>query len=265
MEFNFDKKLNKKLSILATQNLRIFQKKMIYISVLIILFLFVSCQITETICLNSDGSGSIEVYSLRDENSFQQLGKQRFGLDKFRDTTFVFQDYILQYQGTFIKYNKSDQALFQEHANVKMHIKVDPIQVENFNIVSLDFKKLDEIPNLYESLRLANSLKENYPIVKQFYKINYSFDGSIFKRKGIITDQEKFDLDKRNVEEREKMYSKYKLTQSYTLKYQFPRKIKSVSNEKAIVSLDKKTMTLEFQLSDCWKNPELTNLEVILE
>ncbi|PTS91903.1 hypothetical protein DBR27_20275 [Flavobacterium sp. HMWF030] len=67
----------------------------------------------ETIRLNPDGSGSIEVYSLRDENSFQQVGKQRFGLDKFRDTTFVFQDYILQYQGTFIKYNKSDQALFQ--------------------------------------------------------------------------------------------------------------------------------------------------------
>lgn len=236
-----------------------------YISALLILLLFVSCQITETIYINPDGSGSIEIYSLRDENSAQQIGKQYFGSEKFRDTTFFFRDYIAKYQETFVKYNKSDQALFQTQANVKMHIKVDPIQVENFNIVSFDFKTLEEMPNLYESLSLANSLKENYPIAKQLYKINYTFDGSIFKRKLIILDQDKFDQDKKMVEEREKMFSKYKLMQSYILKYQFPRKIKSVSNEKAIFSSDKKTLTLEFQLLDCWKNPELTNLEVVLE
>ena len=67
------------------------------------------------------------------------------------------------------------------------------------------------------------------------------------------------------LEERKKMYAKYKLAQSYTLKYHFPGKIKSVSNEKAVISSDKKTMTLEFQLSDCLQNPEMTNLEVVLE
>lgn len=236
-----------------------------YISVFLILISFASCQITETININSDGSGNIDIYTLRDENSVNQLGRQNFGSEKFRDTIFTFQDYIRKYQETFVRFSKADQALFTEHANVKMHIKVDPIQMENFNRVSVDFKKIDEVPNVYETLGLANSLKENYPIWKKSYKIKYSFDGVIFKRSLQIMDQENFDKDQKEWEERRKIYSKYKLVQSYILNYHFPRKIKSVSNEKAIISSDKKSLTVEFQLSDCLQNPKITDLEVVLE
>jgi hypothetical protein len=235
------------------------------LSAFLFLLFFTSCQITETININPDGSGNIEIYSLRDENSVNQLGRQNFGSEKFKDTIFTFQDYITKYQETFVRFNKADQALFAEHANVRMHIKVDPIQMENFNRVSYDFKKVEEMPNVYESLELANSLKENYPIHRKSYKIKYCFDGIIFKRSLQIMDQEKFEKDKKEWEEREKIYSKYKLLQTYILKYHFPKKIKSVSNEKAILSSDKKSLTVEFQLSDCLKNPEITNLEVVLE
>lgn len=236
-----------------------------YIFAFLILLSFSSCQITETINLNSDGSGNIEYYNLRDENSFAQLGRQDLRYEKFRDTIFTFQDYITKYQDTFVRFNKADQALFTEHANVKMHIKTDPVQMENFNKVSLDFKKIDAIPDIYESLGLANSLKENYPIHRKSYQIKCTFDGTVFKRVFTITDPEKFEKDKKEMEEREKIYSKYKIVQSYTLKYFFPKKIKSVSNEKAILSSDRKSLILEVQLSDCLKNPEITNLEVILE
>lgn len=164
-----------------------------------------------------------------------------------------------------MKFNKEDQALFQSHANVKMHVKLDPIQMENFNVISSEFKKIEELPNVYESLSLANSLKENYPVSKDFFRIKYTFDGFTFKRNLVIVDQEEFDKNHKMLEERKKTYAKYKLVQSYTLKYYFPGKIKSVSNEKAILSPDKKSLTLEFQLSDCLQNPEITNLEVVLE
>ncbi len=236
-----------------------------YIKAVLLLLLVTSCQVTETININPDGSGSIEVFQLRDENSFMQIRRSQSDSEKFRDTIFVFQDYITKYQETFVKFTKSDQALFQEHANVKMHIKVDPIQRENFNIISCEFKKIEEVPNLYETIRFANSLKENYPILKSSYKIKYTFDGTIFKRNIVILDQKKFDEDKKRMAERKKMYSKYKLVQSYTLKYHFPVKIESVSNEKAILSSDKKSVTLEFQISDCWENPQMSDLEVVLE
>ncbi|QOG02249.1 hypothetical protein [Flavobacterium sp. MDT1-60] len=235
------------------------------IKAFLLLILVSSCQITETIKINPDGSGSIEVFQLRDENSYMQLGRPLSSSEKFTDTIFVFQDYITKYTATFVKFNKSDQALFQEHANVKMHVKLDPIQMENFNVISSDFKKIEELPNVYESLSLANSLKENYPVSKESFKIKYTFDGSVFKRYLVIVDQQKFDQDKKMFEERKKTYSKYKLAQSYTLKYHFPGKIKSISNEKAIISPDKKSFTLEFQLSDCLQNPKITNLEVVLQ
>ena len=235
------------------------------IKALLLLILVSSCQITETIKINPDGSGSIEVFQLRDENSYMQLGRPLSGSEKFTDTLFVFQDYITKYAGTFVKFNKEDQALFQAHANVKMHIKLDPIQMENFNVISSDFKKIEELPNVYESLSLANSLKENYPVSKEFFKIKYTFDGFTFKRNLVIVNHEEFDKNEKMLEERKKTYAKHKLVQSYTLKYHFPGKIKSVSNEKAVLSPDKKSLTLEFQLSDCLQNPEMTNLEVVLE
>lgn len=236
-----------------------------YIKAVLLLLLVTSCQVTETITFNPDGSGSIEVFQLRDENSYMQLGRSLSASEKFRDTIFTFQDYITKYKETLVKFNKSDQALFLEQANVKMHIKVDPIQMENFNLTSYKFKNVEEIPNVYESLSLANSLKENYPISKSSFQIKYTFDGTTFKRSLVIQDQKKFDEDKKRIEDRKKMLAKYKVVQSYTLKYHFPRKVESVSNEKAIISTDKKTVTVEFQLLDFPQNPQMSDLEIVLE
>ena len=62
-----------------------------YIKAFLLLLLVSSCQITETIKINPDGSGSIEVFQLRDENSYMQLGRPLSGSEKFTDTLFVFQ------------------------------------------------------------------------------------------------------------------------------------------------------------------------------
>ena len=59
--------------------------------------------------------------------------------------------------------------------------------------------------------------------------------------------------------------SKFKITQPYVLKCNFPRKIKSVSNPNVEISEDRKSLELQFLIADCLVNPESTNLEVILE
>jgi hypothetical protein len=46
------------------------------------------------------------------------------------------------------------------------------------------------------------------------------------------------------------------LIQTYQLNYNFPRKIKSVSNNAATISADKKSMTISFPLNECIANPE---------
>lgn len=237
-----------------------------YISILILLILFTSCHLTETITLNEDGSGHIELSHIRDENSIDQLGRpENPKPEKFRDTMFVFQDYINMYHKNFVKFSKSDQEILLKHANVKLRIKVDPVHREHFYFTTFDFKKVEEIPDLIETFSLSNSLKENNKLINQFFKIKYVFDGSTFKREVTIVDQEKFDRLKVQYEYRERALHNPKLAQSYTLQYNFPRKIKWFSNSNAIISSDKKSLTLEFRLVDCFENPDITSLEVVLE
>lgn len=232
------------------------------------MILLTSCQITETINLNPDGSGSIEAVLLRDENSYMQLmGDKYFKEEEFLDTTFVFKDYIKKYKETFSKYSPQDQKILEKYSNVKLHLKKSSFEKEFRDVFLLDFNNLSEIPDLYKSQFFADDLKNNYVLnaEKHYYKTEYTFDGTVFKRKVSITNQAEFEKTKEEFKKQESVYKGPNLVKTYILKYHFPREIKSVSNEKAVISSDKKMMTLEFSILDCLLNPEMTSLEVILE
>ncbi|KUJ62233.1 hypothetical protein AR687_09455 [Flavobacteriaceae bacterium CRH] len=239
-----------------------------YLKVFALLILASSCQVTETIKINADGSGSIEVVRLRDENSYMQLAGERYSHEEvFKDTTYVFKEYIEKYKENFLKYTAEEQKLMKKNSSVKVYKKESSFEKEFKSVFSLDFNKVSEIPDLYKTEDYANDIKYNYALTAEnhYYKIDYDFDGKVFKRLVTITNPAELQKTK---DEFKKAYSKYaslKLTQTYTLLYHFPRKIKSVSNEKAAISSDKKTITVEIQLSECLQNPEMTSLEVVLE
>ncbi|MEO8255452.1 MAG: hypothetical protein ABI554_13810 [Flavobacterium sp.] len=239
-----------------------------YILILILLIVSASCQITETITINADGSGSIEIVQLRDENSYMQMSGDNYSREEaFQDTTYVFQEYITKYNETFLKYTALEQQLFKSYSNVKVHIKKSSFEKEFRNTFTQNFSKVSDISDLYKTERYASDLKNNYALTAEndYFKIEYSFEGKVFKRLGSITNQNQLQKEKEEFKKLGTKYSALKLTQSYVLRYHFPGKIKSVSNEKAILSSDKKTMTIEFQLSDSMQNPEMTSLEVVLE
>lgn len=239
-----------------------------FIPSFIILILLTSCQVTETIKIKPDGSGSIEVVQFRDENSYMQLAGERYSHEEaFQDTSYVFQEYITKYNETFLKYTPDEQKLFQKYSNVKVHLKKSSFEKEFRNTFTQNFNKVSDIPDLYKTEDYADDLANNYALTAEnhYYKIDYAFDGTVFKRLVSITNQAELQKEKDKFTNMDPKYKTLKLTQSYVLQYHFPKKIKSVSNNKAIMSADKKTMTLEFLLSDCFQNPEMTSLEVVLE
>lgn len=236
--------------------------------VLIILIFSTSCQVTETININPDGSGSIEVVELRDENSYMQVAGENYSREEaFQDTTYIFKGYITKYNETFLKYTPAEQQLFQNYSNVKVHLKKSSFEKEFRTTFSQNFNKVSEIPDLYKTEDYANDLEHNYALTAEnhYYKIEYTFDGKVFKRLVLITNPAELQKAKDQFTNMDPKYASLKLTQSYVLRYHFPKRIKSVSTEKAIISSDKKTMTVEFQLSTCLQNPEMTSLEVTLE
>jgi hypothetical protein len=230
--------------------------------------LVTSCQITETIYLNQDGTGKIETESLRDEHSYMQLAGENYAKEEvFRDTTYIFKDFITKYSETFSRLPASEKAIFQKFATVKVHIKKSSYEKEFRTKISQNFNTIEEVADLYKTQEYADDLEHNYALTAEehYYSISYSFDGSLFKRTVIITDEVELKKQQDKISDLKTRVSNFKINQPYVLKYHFPRKIKSVSNVNAKISEDKKSLELQFLITDCLVNPESTNLEVILE
>jgi hypothetical protein len=225
------------------------------------------CHVTETIYLNDDGTGTIGMIQLRDEQSYVQLAGENYSKEeKFMDTTYVFKDFISKYSETFSKLTPAEKAVFQKFEAVNVHIKKSSYEKEFRTTITQNFSKIEDVPDLYKTGDYASDLKHNYALSAEehYYNISYTFDGSHFKRIVKITDPVELKKQQDNIVAL-KSRSKFKINEPYTLNYHFPRKIKSVSNSNAKISEDKKSLELHFLLSDCLQNPEITNLEVVLE
>jgi hypothetical protein len=235
---------------------------------LLLILLNASCQVTETLYLNSDGSGSIEVTDLRDENSYMQLAKEEYSKENiYRDTTYFFGDYFKKYNETFVRNTVEDKNVYLKYKDVHVHILKNSFAKEFRTTISQKFSAPSQIVDLYKAEDYADNIKNNYALSAEehYYKVSYDYVGNHFNRTVKITDsiQLKKEFDK--IEKYKTHYKGYKLTQSYVLNYHFPRKIQSVSNPLAKISDDRKSLSLQFLLTDCLQNPEITNLEVVLE
>ncbi|MFV8332270.1 hypothetical protein [Flavobacterium sp. GSP14] len=237
----------------------------------IVLFLFIfltSCQVTETIHLNQDGNGKIEISRLREEQSYMQLMGEDYSKEEiFKDTTYVFQDLIAKHSETFSRLPALEKAIFQKFNNVKVHNKKSSFDKEFRTTITQNFTTISEVADLYKTEEYADDIENNYALVAEehYYSVSFTFDGTTFKRIVKITDAVELKKQQDEIEGLKTRFSKFKIIQPYILKYYFPRKIKSVNNPKVIVSEDKKSLELQFLLSDCLQNPESTNLEVVLE
>jgi hypothetical protein len=235
---------------------------------LLSILLTVSCQVTETLHLNSDGSGTIEVMHLRDENSYMQIAQENYSKeDVYKDTTYVFGDYIKKHQETFSRTPVADQKVFLRYSEVKVHRKASSYEKEFRTTYTQNFQKASDIVDLSKTDHYLDDIKNNYALSAEehYYKVSYDYTGNRFNRTVTIIDtlEQKKEFDK--IEELKTKYKGYKLVQNYVLNYHFPRKILSVSNPLAKISDDHKSLSIQFLLTDCLQNPVSTNLEVVLE
>lgn len=234
----------------------------------ILLLLTVSCQVTETLHLNLDGSGSIEEVELRDENSYMQLAKEDYSKeDVFKDTTYTFSDYFQKYSETFNRTAPEDQAVYKRYSKVKVHSKKSSYDKEFRTTISQNFQKASDIADLYKTEDYASDIKNNYALSAEehYYKVSYVYTENHFSRIVKITDSTHFKNQADIIEQYKTYYKGYKLVQNFQLKYYFPRKMQSVSNPLATISADRKSLSLQLLLTDCLQNPEITNLKVVFE
>lgn len=237
--------------------------------VLLLLILFTtSCQLSEMIYIEADGSGTIQTSSLRDEQSYLKLVLGAYNNEEvFQDTTFVFKDFIAKHSETFNRISETDKAVFRKYNEVQVHIKNSSYEKEFRTTISQKFEAISDVVDLYKTTEYVSDIRNNYALSAEehYYKVNYFFDGKVFNRNIIITDDAELKKQIARIDTLKTKYGKLDLLQNYRLEYHFPKRIKTVSNPNASIEADHKSLILNFLLSDCLQNPESTNLEVILE
>ena len=153
-----------------------------------------------------------------------------------------------------------------------MHMVMDPKTSKmNFEMFT-DFKSVNELQDMFKAMKSFGDLKGKEKAgagTNPFSsfggdgstELNYKYDGKTFKRTAKIIDKEAYKQLTDSIGQMAMMFG----SSSYKLNYHFPKAIKSVSNEKAMFSADRKTVTVEYGFMDYITNPEALNLEVVLE
>ncbi|MBC3757863.1 hypothetical protein H7U19_05565 [Hyunsoonleella sp. SJ7] len=250
-------------------------KKIILFLIAGLTIVVTSCQFSEHIYFNEDGSGRMEF--VFDASEIMQMAgedKNDNAGEKDMDSTFTFKEIFEEKKDSIATLPIEEQERLKSLENFKVHMLVNEAEkVMNVDI-STEFKNADELQEMFtalnalENLKGKDSTKVNEP-ANPFTSmanggntdVSYSFNNGVFKRNVKVIDKEVQQQMKDSLGEAAMMFANSK----YKVNYHFPRRVKSVSNDKALFSADGKTVIVEYGLIDYMTNPEVMNLEIVLE
>ena len=236
--------------------------------IFVLLLLTTSCQVTETIHFNENGSGTIAVEMLRIEQSYQQLAGEEYNKGEvFVDTTYVFDDYISKHSETFSKLTPEDKAVFNAYKGVKVHTKKNSFEKEFRTTFTQNFLQANQIADLYKTQEYVSDIVHNYALSAEehYYKVAFKLSSNEFKRMVTIIDEEHLKREQATINNYKKQLGDKKMHQRITLSYHFTKKIKSVSIPNAKVSPDKKSVEISFGLLESLFDPTSTSFVIVFE
>lgn len=211
------------------------------------------------------------------------------------DTVFVFDDLLVQYKDSIATLSPEKQAELEKMKGMKMRMVMDEdagiftMSVDkkftNFGEVEFVSYQLDEMMNMAKTQTGQQSPGAGMDNMLKTDKVQYVFENNTFKRvdakyarKNAISDSGADGNNEDDSSEAEDdmaeammkgMMSEFEdaLRESkMVLEYSFPKKIKSVSHENAVISEDGKTVRFEVDWKTLSDNEELLeNFEVVLE
>ena len=230
----------------------------------------VSCQFTETMIMNEDGSGTMAVEV--NLNEMMAFGGSALtdSMSVKMDTIIAMKQFLEAKKDSISKLSKTEQDKLKKLENFNIHMKMDTESSEMVYDISTNFKDISEANDILNGLEQASNVMpspdSNTEIKKEedspeVVGVNYTFKKGVFKRDAYIKDKK---LHQQKVDSM-KQAEAFMSGSNYTLKYTFPKKIKKTSNPEATFSADGKTVTLQQPFMEYFKNPDVLDLEVVLE
>lgn len=250
-------------------------KQFKFLLILVVTLILTSCNFTENIDVQPDGTGK---FSLEMDGAGlmamagEQIGSE-FGAKnnaKVIDSTFALKDIFEAKKDSIAKLSPEQQAALKKLENFVMNIKMNPEAQQLLFSMNTPFKSVNELGGLMESMSAMKDLKgksdKNSNPAGMMSGMNnaqlfFNYDGKNFSRKAIV---DKNAINKIAADSTG-MAKMIFASSKYTLKYHFPKAVKSVSNPDALFSADRKTITVEYPFTDYSENPEKLNLNVVFE
>ncbi len=243
-------------------------KKLLFL--LALAFIIVSCQFTETLTINADGSGRMSMnIDMKEMMAMTQSMDMDSTMVKM-DSTVAFKDLLKEKKDSIARLPKADQEKLKKLKDYKIRTVMNPETSDLFIDVFVDFKNIDEANNLMSSLNQASAIMPESPGGGTEIKsdpssdvlgVRYSYAKNVFSRDAYIKDKTAYKKQKDSLKSAEMFMN----SMNYTLKYTFPKKIKSSSIEDASYSLDGKTIIVERSFMDYFKDPDILDLQIELE
>lgn len=249
--------------------------KFTFLLIVFAILFFTGCQFSENIYLNEDGSGKMK-FSFDASELMQMAGdKLTEGTsEKDIDSTFTFKEIFDEKRDSILQLPAEEQEKLKALEPFSVHMVMNEQEQKlNFEIFT-DFNNANQLQDMFKALNTVSDLngkgetEANDP-TNPFSsmadggnsKLSYSFENGVFKRSVKVIDKEVQKQITDSLGQGAIMFASSK----YKLNYHFPRKVKSVSNNKAMFSADGKTVIIEYDLMDYLTNPEIMNIEIVLE
>ncbi|WPO76915.1 hypothetical protein [Flavobacterium sp. KACC 22761] len=232
-----------------------------------------SCTFTENITINDNGTGKFSV-DMDGSSLMQMAGDQlgsQMGADNKKDvdTTFTFKQLLAEKKDSIAKLSPETQKELKKLENFVVTTKMSAEKKQFLMTLATDFKSVNELQDILQTASTLQKLEGGAnanPLGSGFgnnnSKLNYTYDGKKFTRKAIVDQQKLAEKLNDTAADMSKMIF---ASSNYIVKYNFPKKIKKVSNPNALFSDDRKSITIQYSFTDYMENPDKLNFDVEFE
>ena len=244
-----------------------------------LLVVAVSCQFTEHIYVEEDGSGRFDfefdgsgLMDMEGMAPSDSLGDGMADASKDMDSIMDFKQLLIEKRDSIAQLPQEEQEKLKKLERFKMRMRVNEAdKLMKFNLFT-EFASVAELQDAFATFNDASNINppragqaqvEMSPFgnTANYTKTDYSFNGKVFKRTSTITDLEAYKKATDSLGDAAMFLSSSK----YRLNYHFKKPIKKVSYPGAMYSEDRKDVVIEVDFMDYLKNPEMLNLEIELE
>ena len=235
--------------------------------------ILVSCTLTENVYIKNDGSGTFSV-DMDASSLMAMMPNDSLKSGKNIDSTFSFKQLFIENKDSIAKLPKEDQQQLNKLESFNMRMKMNSDVKQFLFSMNTDFKSVAELQDILATMNTINAIQNTHKKktgTNQFIPssgfgtnnsvLNYSYNGKKFIRKATI----QANKTKKTAADSLQAYEAIFASSNYILKYHFPKPVKKISNNAALFSEDRKTITIQYPLKEYKENPDKLNVEVEFE